>query len=115
MPQPTPAIPLRGAELVRASPANETLTLTQPIDTGSERITELIFRPLTPQDLRLYGSPVKDIHPGGGLTYDTQAVAQLLVALTGLPMATIDRLHPHDWLRAATLVAAFFRPPEPTS
>jgi hypothetical protein len=111
-------IPIRGADdLVEVMPSRNTVVpLNYPIERGGEQITELVLRPMTGADIRQCGAPMKNFGTGsGGFDFDAPAVGRLLVALTGLPQATIDLLHPNDWLRAASEVAAFFRPPDRTS
>lgn len=81
-----------------------TLKLEQPIDLGSEKITELCVK-WSPRALRQYSLPMS---ADGMILYQPYQLAQIGLSMSGKPDVLVDKMGAKDFQALARAVMGFF-------
>jgi hypothetical protein len=89
-----------------------TVTLHEPVQFGSELVSELVLRPLARafKDVKM-GIPTSG---SGSLEYEPYALAAVGCRMAGRPDAFVNQLSIPDMNEIAAVVLSFFEPPPKT-
>jgi|GEM_PF-3613137 len=99
-----------GATQAAPTPTN-IVVLSEPVQFGEEKITQMEYRKPTGADIIECGHPLK-INWNGDVpvTFDEKKMAAMMCALYRHPPSVIAKLSPQDWSTAAWAIAGFFMP-----
>lgn len=88
--------------------SDQVFELPAPITHGSETITELVFKPLTPKLINELGMPFR-FEAGSMVPMPIPAVCLRYASrLCGVPPSVIEKIPPKDYLQLCYMIVGFF-------
>ncbi|KDD50170.1 phage tail assembly protein [Bordetella bronchiseptica] len=87
---------------------SEEFPLTRKIKAHGEEVSALTIRELQPADARMVGALPYYIAGDESVRIDPAAAAKHIVKMTGIPMGSVDQLHPVDFNALCWRAAGFF-------
>lgn len=82
-----------------------TFKLSKPIQAHGAELAELALRRPTVKELRQCGAPYRVVQ--GGVQWDYDACARLLVAICGIPPSSVEQLDAADFDDLAAILVGF--------